>query len=312
MELLNKLKHYFDCLFTGKVPLWKQRAAIKAKYPDFFVYIDFEAMELLYTGTVRPTPHSPKYRIAGKYKWGQVPKAYVIGIPKPKTFDVLPWAKQEVFDAMIQLLYKSPIPEYWLISISEYNWVDDFLLVETYIPWTVDWLKFYEIWLSTGKWDGKEFPESKLIPVVSSTPLHQIAVAWREETQQEKYAKILNGLDAFLVVIAQVSGATTARGVLLKALYDNFQGIKEKLLDYPVDTNPRYNADTYNASLPTLPTVADLSDDERVIRLHKGFEAYIDVIYGAVDGTAERAELVAHLADVCYTFRMSLQPKAKQ
>ena len=34
------------------------------------------------------------------------------------------------------------------------SWTDRSLIAETTIPWTAEWLFFYEVWLKTGKWLG--------------------------------------------------------------------------------------------------------------------------------------------------------------
>jgi hypothetical protein len=34
------------------------------------------------------------------------------------------------------------------------EWTPKSWLDETFVPWTISWLRFYEIWLATGVWDG--------------------------------------------------------------------------------------------------------------------------------------------------------------
>ena len=34
------------------------------------------------------------------------------------------------------------------------DWDSSMLIADTVVPWTVEWLMFYEIWLISGKWQG--------------------------------------------------------------------------------------------------------------------------------------------------------------
>lgn len=52
-----------------------------------------------------------------------------------------------------------------LYSPGSDQWTSQSWLSETMLPWTVSWLRFYEIWLATGKWEGDgDHPSSDPIP----------------------------------------------------------------------------------------------------------------------------------------------------
>lgn len=38
------------------------------------------------------------------------------------------------------------------------NWTERMFLADTIVPWTAEWLAFYELWEETGKWLGPESP----------------------------------------------------------------------------------------------------------------------------------------------------------
>lgn len=38
------------------------------------------------------------------------------------------------------------------------SWRPDLFTADTIVPWTAEWLLFYEYWLDTGKWAGPEAP----------------------------------------------------------------------------------------------------------------------------------------------------------
>jgi hypothetical protein len=45
------------------------------------------------------------------------------------------------------------------------EWTPQLWLAETMLPWTISWLRFYEIWLATGDWEGGgEHPPSEPLP----------------------------------------------------------------------------------------------------------------------------------------------------
>lgn len=53
------------------------------------------------------------------------------------------------------------------------DWNDDMLVAESIIPWTAEWLFYYEMWLVTGIWGGDE-AEHGFIPIApQSTALKQ-------------------------------------------------------------------------------------------------------------------------------------------
>jgi len=45
-------------------------------------------------------------------------------------------------------------PSLCLFDPREDEWNPSMLISETIIPWTLDWLACYELWLMTGKWTG--------------------------------------------------------------------------------------------------------------------------------------------------------------
>jgi len=45
------------------------------------------------------------------------------------------------------------------------EWTTQSWLSDTMVPWTISWLRFYEIWLITGKWEGGgEHPDTNPTP----------------------------------------------------------------------------------------------------------------------------------------------------
>ena len=57
-------------------------------------------------------------------------------------------------------------PELCLFYPKEREWAEHMLMAESIVPWTVEWLFYYEIWHVTGAWGGEEAPHD---PPVGST-----------------------------------------------------------------------------------------------------------------------------------------------
>jgi hypothetical protein len=107
--------------------------------------------EKIWIGTLHPTEESPVYTVKIAYRERGVPTVWVVSPPlKPDA--------PHTYGAEGGLCLYTP---------SEWNWQGDRVIAETIIPWTVSWLRFYELWLDTGKWLGPETPHSS-----SKTPGH--------------------------------------------------------------------------------------------------------------------------------------------
>lgn len=51
-------------------------------------------------------------------------------------------------------VYSHSMQRLCLYSVSKQEWNREKLIVSTIIPWTSDWLFYYELWLPNGKWYG--------------------------------------------------------------------------------------------------------------------------------------------------------------
>ena len=93
-------------------------------------------LELTCRGSIKPTDQSLPYRIEIRYSAWRSPDVRVI---TPKIdFGAAPH------------MYKDGT--LCLFDSREQPWQRNWHLHETIIPWTSEWLMFYEIWLLTGKW----------------------------------------------------------------------------------------------------------------------------------------------------------------
>lgn len=125
IQLLN-LKSKYECLDSklgiGKL-IWKQR--------------------------VRPSELSRTYDITVKYN-GKIPEVYLYN-------QGIMTKEDEYIPHCFRRHYKNKEDEYVKLCLyyPRYNeWSNDMFLSETVIPWTIDWLYYYELWRITGKWLG--------------------------------------------------------------------------------------------------------------------------------------------------------------
>lgn len=125
------------------IRLFDQMMALRAAYPS--ASCELRNGVLSWFGKVRPTPLSREYNVLLTYKDSKVPKVWVVGEELQKLGDADFPHKYDVD------------PENNMVRICLYRYREfskDKFLANTIIPWTVEWLYFYEIWLATGTWCG--------------------------------------------------------------------------------------------------------------------------------------------------------------
>ena len=99
---------------------------------------------LRWIGILQPRDTSPAYHIRINYHVGHTaPKVFVL---EPEIVDAAP---HRYSDNSLCLYYPK-----------DGSWSPYKLVVKTIVPWTVKWLTFYEIWLITDKWFGREAPHN--------------------------------------------------------------------------------------------------------------------------------------------------------
>ncbi|WP_153126693.1 hypothetical protein [Peribacillus tepidiphilus] len=126
---------------TKTINLGLQNLAIKNKFPSFELHKN-NHQDIFWLGQLKPTPDSPVYMVKVQYN-PYAPKVYVI---EPK---VLKFAPHRYSDHSLCLYHPN-----------DKSYKADMLIADTLIPWTSEWLFFYNIWLEEGVWWGKETPHS--------------------------------------------------------------------------------------------------------------------------------------------------------
>lgn len=92
-----------------------------------------------------------KYKLRIDIKIGKLPEVYVV---EPQ-IDMSNSLEIHTFGYKYHPDYKKDLPKLCLTYLEEDQTSTSMSLLETFIPWAIEWTEFYELWLLTGKWYGK-------------------------------------------------------------------------------------------------------------------------------------------------------------
>lgn len=120
-----------------------QQIALRRAYPEAVCSIRRGVLH--WNGYLSPTPLSKTYNVTLEYKVGKRPRVTLIGenllgLDKPNfphRFHIDQLNKQ--VDICLHLGYEFDA---------------SVLIADTIVPWAIEWLYFYEIWLATEEWCG--------------------------------------------------------------------------------------------------------------------------------------------------------------
>lgn len=120
------------------VNLGRQLAAIKHSLPEAQGTV--RAGELRCTAVLQPTPACRRYTARLTYRHGRAPQVTITDPPLALHPDAS--SLPHVYSSGNLCLY---LPG---------EWKESMLLADTILPWTSEWLLYYELWLITGHWMG--------------------------------------------------------------------------------------------------------------------------------------------------------------
>lgn len=118
-----------------------QNVTISKKFPSFKLHRKSH-QDIYWLGKMQPSENSPVYTVKIQYDSYQ-PKVFVV---EPH---ILKNAPHRYRDNSLCLHHPN-----------DKSFRPDMLIADTLIPWTGEWLYFYNIWLEEGVWWGKEAPHS--------------------------------------------------------------------------------------------------------------------------------------------------------
>jgi len=119
-----------------------QAGKIKSLFPAS--NLSFNQNHLTWKYTLVPSPLSFVYEIKLSYMIGEHPNVYIVS----PTLALYPGETKlkHVYDTKKQWLC--------LYYRKGREWNSSMFLADTVIPWTCEWLLYYEFWLATGTWHG--------------------------------------------------------------------------------------------------------------------------------------------------------------
>jgi hypothetical protein len=121
------------------VRVYREVALMRQRFPSFRGQCS--AGEVRWHGTLQPQEASPVYAIQIVYLVPKVPNVWVVHpVLHPNTPHRYP-------DRSLCLYYPG-----------DRSWHPDAGIALTIVPWTAEWLFFYEYWVQTGRWLGVEAP----------------------------------------------------------------------------------------------------------------------------------------------------------
>ncbi len=137
---------------SSSLPLIQQKVALCSIYKEAHCSIDKKKNQLFWFGKIKPTALSKEYTVILKYQPGKSPRVWVVG-------DELEKLDDPNFPHKYNIDVENKMVRICLYRYSEFN--SSKLLSNTIIPWTIEWLYFYELWLATGEWlGGGEHPDA--------------------------------------------------------------------------------------------------------------------------------------------------------
>lgn len=127
---------------TASLSLAQQMVAMQRLFPSFV--LSHRGRGPVWRGELQPQENSPRYRV--RIEW-HTPKAPRVFVDPSQVPDQTP---HRYANGCLCLYYPK-----------DRSWTAEVLIAESIVPWTAQWLAFYELWVITKKWFGPEAPHGR-------------------------------------------------------------------------------------------------------------------------------------------------------
>ena len=121
------------------VSILRQGVDLSAMFPGS--RLKMERAKLIWTGGLRPTRRSDRYEVNVLYNLCFEPEVRILFPSLVPRDGFLPH-------------YYHDTERLCLYDAGKHQWDPSMMLGDTIIPWTSEWLYFYELWRGTRKWYG--------------------------------------------------------------------------------------------------------------------------------------------------------------
>lgn len=144
----RKKKYFRDRLLR----LVDQKTDLELMYPESKANIINGV--LTWVGVVKPGPFSKEYKVKIEYRIGKNPLIWLVNEKLDETYMKIPHKYNVDFNkGNVQLCLYKP---------GNNEWLKNYSIAKTIVPWAIEWLYYYEIWQITGEWQGGgDHPTSK-------------------------------------------------------------------------------------------------------------------------------------------------------
>lgn len=123
-------------------PIGLQVGIMSQLFPQF----KYHRSSNSWIGNLKPSLESPEYKIRISFRIGYHPQVFVIS---PQISPSAPHVYRS--NGSLCLYYPD-----------DGSWSSEYFIAKTIVPWTAEWLRYYEIWQVTGRWFGPEAPHTPL------------------------------------------------------------------------------------------------------------------------------------------------------
>ncbi len=132
-------------MVKGKyIPAILQGKYLEGKYPEGH-FTKLKDNEIIFIVILQSNPLGDKYKVKIHYKFGKFIKVIVL---EPKPLKLANGSKK------LPHVYCHKSQQLCLYYPKYKEWDGNKRIVNTIIPWALEWLYYYEIWLFTGEWLG--------------------------------------------------------------------------------------------------------------------------------------------------------------
>lgn len=128
----------------NKIPLKEQLRLLKQYYPESKLILN-KNKGFTWEGVLKSSPLGDKYTVKIIYEVSSKPKTFVVNPEK------LSLPENET---RLKHVYNHDLQELCLYYPKDKEWHEGKMIASTIIPWAIEWLYHYEIWLVTGEWHG--------------------------------------------------------------------------------------------------------------------------------------------------------------
>lgn len=201
------------------LPVEAQDRRIKALYPDFRSVAVTDWIGI-WEGELRPI--TQPYRIGILYfsravfDFGILTNPYVTVKVRDPAIGPDPRGTGEPPPHVYALGHPPAFPALCLYDPREDEWAPDHFVAETIIPWTVEWLYWFEVWLLTGEWRGggrhpERRPSTPCQSTEDSNPESAAPQALRLPAEFNRLGRLTGTFASFPLMAAASAGSFPPR-----------------------------------------------------------------------------------------------------